>query len=472
MGDLLYIQTAQKIADQVKGGTYQPGDRIPAVRQLSKQFKVSVSTVLQAYGLLEDQGIIEARPQSGYYVRDRLWQPPAEPEISTPATFPTVVNVGELAMEVLRITRRTDIIQLGTAIPDPKFLPTQAIHRIISSLARHQADQCSPYDFPPGNDELRRQIARRTLDAGCQLGADNIVITSGCQEALALCLRAVAQPGDIIAIESPTFYGLLQAIESLGMQVLEIPTHPRDGISLEALSLAIEQWNVKACVVVPSNSNPLGYCMSDDKKRQLVKLLAGHNIPLIEDDIYGELGFDLTRPVAAKSFDTNGNVLYCSSFSKTLSPGLRVGWVAAGRYQKKVAYLKFLSSIATATLPQIAIAEFLSSGGYDRYLRKVRGLYRQQTERMLQAVSQWFPQGTRVTQPAGGFVIWVELPAHVDSLQLLGKALEKNISFAPGQLFSAKQKYKNYIRLNCAQPWNETIDKAVMTLGHLVDQAG
>ena len=304
-------------------------------------------------------------------------------------------------------------------------------------------------------------------DAGCQLAPDDIVVTGGCQEALSLALRAVANPGDIIAIESPTFYGLLQVIDSLGMRALEIPTDPNHGMSLDALALAIEQWPVRACVVVPNFSNPLGYCMPPARKQALVSVLARHDIALIEDDVYGELGFSAPRPEAAKAWDEDGRVLYCSSFSKTLAPGLRVGWIAPGRYRERIEYLKYVLNLASPTLPQLAVAEFLERGGYDRHLRQVRGDYARQIARMIQTVGKTFPEGTRVTQPAGGFVLWVELPSGSDAMRLYRQALAERISIAPGPMFSATQKYGNFIRLNCAQPWDERMERAMVTLGRL-----
>ncbi len=337
-------------------------------------------------------------------------------------------------------------------------------------MARKYGNELSTYQFPPGNPELRRQIARRMVEAGCQTRPDDIIITSGCQEALTLCLQTIANPGDIIAIESPAFYGLLQAIEVLGMKALEIPTDPKTGISLAALSLALEKWPVKVCALVPNVSNPLGCTLPDENKQALVDLLAQSDIPLIEDDIYGDLGFDARRPRAVSAFSSEQQVLYCSSFSKSLSPGLGIGWVRPGKYREKIAYRKYVTNLATPTLPQYAIADFLRQGGYDRYLRQVRHDYQRQVSIMTRAVGKYFPQETRVTQPQGGFVIWIELPEKVDSLQLCQQALAQRISIAPGPIFSASRKYRNFIRLNCAQPWSETLEKAMITLGRMVHE--
>ncbi len=462
-----YEQVAKGLAGQIEQGVYLPGERLPGVRRLSKQFSVSISTIMQAHQLLEDRGLIRARPRSGYYVRTSVWQAPEQPAMTSPKPRPTRITGQQMAMQLSQATRQPEMIQLGAAIPHHSFLPTQAINRALLTVTRHQQRRSASYEFPPGSAELRQQIARRMLDAGCQIAPSKIIITSGCQEALTLCLRAVAKTGDIIALESPTFYGLLQVVEALGLKALEIPTHPQHGISLDALKLAIEQWPVKACAIVGNFNSPMGYCMSEDNKQTLTKLLDQHDIPLIEDDVYGDLAFDHHRPKAAKSFDTNGNVLYCSSFSKTLSPGLRVGWMVPGKYQEQIEYLKYITSLATPTLPQLAIADFLQRSGYDRYLRQVRGQYARQVARITRAVSQHFPEGTRVTQPVGGFVIWVELPEGTDAMIIFHQALAKGISIAPGPIFSASQKYTNFIRINCAQPWDERLEAAIIFLGKL-----
>ncbi len=465
-----YEQVAKGLSGQIEQSVYLPGERLPGVRRLARQFGVSISTIMQAHQLLEDRGLIRARPRSGFYVRTSVWQAPEQPAMTNPKPQPARITGQQMAMQLSQATRQPEVIQLGAAIPHHSFLPTRAINQALLAVTRHQQQRSASYEFPPGNAELRQQIARRMLDAGCQVAPSEILVTSGCQEALALCLRAVARAGDIIALESPTFYGLLQVVESLGMKALEIPTHPQHGISLDALKLAIEQWPIKACALVGNFNNPMGYCMPDSNKQALVKLLRQHHIPLIEDDVYGDLAFDHHRPKAAKSFDTDGSVLYCSSFSKTLSPGLRVGWVVPGKYQEQIEYQKYITSLATATLPQLAIADYLQRGGYDRYLRQVRGQYAHLVARITRVVGQHFPEGTRVTQPAGGFVIWVELPEGTDAMAIFHQALAKGISIAPGPIFSASQKYANFIRINCAQPWDERLEAAILFLGKLAHQ--
>jgi len=464
----LYQQVAARIARLIEHGTFRPGERVPSVRALSKQMGVSLATVLAAYGFLEDQGVIEARPQSGYYVRARFSTTAAPPvrELPSPAVIPAPLDIARIGAMLMGDPRNQDLVPLGAAIPSPALLPIDKLTRALGSVIRRNKRQSVLYDYLPGHKGLRMQIARRAVTAGCLLAPDDIVTTQGATEAINLCLRAVCRPGDTVAVESPTFYGFLQAIEMLGLEALEIPTHPDHGISLDALAYAIENNRISACLLVSNFSNPLGSCIPEESKKNLVELLAAHDMPLIEDDIYGDLCFDDERPVCAKAFDRKGLVLLCSSFSKTIAPGYRVGWVAPGRFQRQVERLKILSSLSTTTPTQLAIAEFLANGGYDHHLRKVRRAYLHQTALMAQAVLRYFPEGTRVTRPSGGFVLWVEFPECVDSLKLYESALNAGITIAPGPIFSAKQKYRNCIRLN-AGFWSDTIESALAALGRL-----
>ena len=468
--ETLYEALAGELARLVQAGTLRLGDRLPSVRRMSQQKTLSLTTVLQAYRLLEDQGIIEARPQSGYYVRGALPQPAALPEPELPQTIadPEHVQVDELVMRVVRDAMRSGLVQFGAALPAPELLPTARINRILARVARENPQAANTVGLPEGMLELRTQVARRMLDIGCALQPDDFVITNGCTEAIHLALQATCRPGDLVAVESPTYFGILQALEAQGLRALEIPTHTRDGISLEALSFALEHHPVRAVVAVTNFSNPLGSCMPEENKRALVDLLARYEIPLIEDDIYGELAFRGQRPGVAKLYDRRGLVLLCSSFSKDISPSYRVGWIAPGRYQARVEQLKMATNIATSVLPQMAIAQFLESGGYDSHLRTIRRAYAQKVNEMVQSVLNHFPAGTRVSTPTGGFVIWVQLPGEVDSLVLYQRALAAGITLAPGYIFSASDKYRHFIRLNAAY-MNFAGERALAHLGELAE---
>ena len=468
----LYKQVALRISELIEHGTLRPGERVPSVRKCSQQQNVSISTVTQAYRLLEDRGVIEARPQSGYYVRPQRWSPPPEPEMSRTALRAVNVRVSDLILEVVKAGRDPNLVRLGATLPSPELFPIKELNRTMAAASRRAPIAAHAYEVPPGNRALRVQVARRAMEAGCTLAPDDIVTKVGVTEALNLCLRAVARPGDVIAIESPTFFNILQIIESLGMRVCEIPTYPREGICLDELEQRLRCCRIKACLFTLNYSNPLGSCMPDEKKKKLVQILSKRQIPLIEDDIYGNLTFDITRPKVAKAFDEEGWVMLCDSFTKTLSPGSRVGWVAPGRFKEQIEFLKFVNTSATASLPQMAIAEFLQNGGFDHHLRKIRRLYCAQMQQMSECICHHFPEGTRITRPSGGMSLWIELPPRVNALTVYRHAMAAGISIAPGQIFSAKQKFENFIRINCGNPWSDVIERAIQKLGEIIRAIG
>jgi DNA-binding transcriptional MocR family regulator len=468
----LYEELAHRLSQAIAAGSLRAGDRLPSVRQLSIQHGVSISTAMQAYRALENRRLIEARPKSGYFVLSRPHRRP-EPAPSAPPAAPHFVGVNRFVMEYLACSELPNVAPLGCATPHESLYPGEKVQRLMASISRRRTDLVARYVMSGGNEQLRMAIARRAVDFGCALDPEDVIVTNGCTEALNLALRAVAKPGDTIALESPTYFTLLQIIESLGMRALEIPTDPRTGISLDALELATRKAGaVQAVMLIPNFSNPLGALMPDEAKQRLVSMLDERGIPLIEDDIYGDLHFARSRPFVAKKWDASGNVLLCGSFTKSVAPGLRIGWIAPGRFRPQVELLKFITSISTPELPQLAIAEFIGNGGYDHHLRKLRAAFFKQVEHMSDAVAEHFPAECRVTQPAGGFVLWVELPPKVDSVRLFESARTHGIAIAPGTMFTHTGRYRNFIRLNCGHPMTAKLELAVARLGELVRASG
>jgi DNA-binding transcriptional MocR family regulator len=463
----LYEELADDLARLVVRGTLRAGDRLPSVRLLSEQRKVSVSTVLQAYLLLESRGLVETRPQSGHYVRAARAALAPEPRPPRTVAQATRVGVSDLVARVYTASRDPSMVLLGAGFMSPALLPTERLNRGLAAVARSAGGVGIAYDPPPGLPALRRQIAKRAAEYAVAITADEVVTTVGTMEALHLCLRAVAGAGDTIVVESPSYYGVLQLIESLGMRALEIPANPGTGLDLALLDQALRQPRVKACLLVTSFSNPLGALMPDEAKRELVRMLARRDVPLIEDDIYGDLQHDGARPRPARAFDHDGHVMLCASFSKTLAPGYRVGYVIPGRWRDRVERLKFAQTVATPTLPQMAIADFLETGGYERHLRRLRRALAEQVARVSEAIAQHFPEGTRISRPRGGFLLWVEMPNGKSALELHDRALAHRISVAPGPIFSAKQRFASCIRVSCGFPWSEQIEGAIRTLGRI-----
>jgi DNA-binding transcriptional MocR family regulator len=448
-------------------GAWAVGDRLPSVRALARDRRVSIATVLAAYARLEDRGLIVRRPRSGLFVARRPEPIPMlavsrpSPRISAPVT----VDLEALAAEVLDPARQQGVAPFGAAVPPADLLPLPALAGHLRRRLAHGA-VWSAYADPAGVPALRAAIARRLLAAGVAVPPDELVVTTGCMEAVTLALRAVCRPGDVVAIESPMFFGILQVIGSLGLRVVEIPSHARDGMQLDALREALDEHPVRAVLAITSFSNPLGACMPEAARRDLVGLLAERDIPLIEDDIYGELAHHGPRPLLARASDQAGNVLVCGSFSKCLSAGLRIGWVAGGRHAPAVRHLKMTSTVACPTLPQLAVADYLDQGSFDRHLRRMRAALGARCAGLAEAVLAAFPPGTRTTRPTGGFCLWVELPTAIDAVALYRLAAADGIAIAPGHLFSAKKRYQHFIRLN-ASAFTPALAPRIAHLGRL-----
>ena len=461
-----YRQLAEELSAQIRSGVLRPGDRMPSVRSLSRAQRVSPATVQQAYRVMEDRAEIHTRPRSGHYVSPHLGGRPLQTCTATlPPPSVTAVDVRNLVFELLETVKHRTIVQLGSAFPSPEFFPLRKLARALHA-ASLKLDPHSIYEhLPLGNPELRRQVARRYLESGCSVDPAGIVITAGALEGLNLCLQAVTKPGDVVAIESPTFYVVLEAIARLGLKALEIPTDPRDGLSVSALAEAIERHPVKACWLMTNFQNPLGCLMPNDRKQALVQLLEQRGVPLIEDDVYGELYFGNARPRPAKSYDRTGNVMHCSSFSKCLAPGYRVGWAAPGRYINLVERAKLMTTIATSVPAQAAIADFLKQAGLNYHLRKLRLALEGQQARMLQAIARHFPADTQVTRPQGGYFLWLQLPKTVKALELFKLAGGKGISIAPGPVFSPQRQFENCIRLNYGIAWTPKVEAALAVVG-------
>jgi len=466
-----YEELARFIIELVDRGTLRPGMRAPSIREIAAQRGMSISTVLQAYRLLEDRGVLEARPKSGFYVAHRGAAWLATPGLSNPPGRPTKVAVSGGILELLEYAARPELVPLGCAIPSAELLAAGKLDRFMARAARVKGAQYNVYTEPRGDRDLRDEICRRSLRFGQLLTPDTVAITCGCTEALSLALQAVTRRGDTVAIESPTYFGLLQVLEALGLKALELPTDANHGLDVEALEKALKSKSVSACLFSSSFNNPLGCSMTDAAKRSVIALLARHGVPLIEDDIYGDIYFGPERPKPFMALEPEADIIYCSSFSKTVAPGYRVGWIAASRHMQCVLEVKFAQTLCGPALPQAALADFLASGGYDGHLRRIRAVFAQNIDRMTRAITRSFPAATRVSRPAGGFVLWVELPTGTDARQLFARALECGICFAPGDLFSATRRYTNCIRLSCGHSWGERIETSIETLGAMASDA-
>ena len=465
----IYEQTAALLRSQILSQQLRPGDPLPSIRELSTRLKVGRNSVIHAYMLLEDEQLIEPRPRSGYYVRAR---PSSQPSASRPE--PRSVQLGATALDIIGAARNNQLVPLGSADPDARSPAREYFYRRLSRHARETASrqqENSHYVAPPGLHELRAQLARRFNSALGQASADDFVITNGAQEAVTLALLALARPGDTIAVESPCFYGTLQCIEALGMRALEIPGHPQQGIDPDALALALARWPVKAILINPSFNNPTGACLPEPARHTLLRLATEYDLPIIEDDVFGELCHQGSRPPPVKAFDAQGRVLLCSSLSKTLDSDIRIGWIMPGRYYEQVNYLKYVTTLASNGILQHTAADFLADNRYERHVRQMRRRYQHRLALLLEAIYRYWPDCAVPLIPTGGFLCWVELPAGFDSDRLYRQAQEAGIGITPGGLFASDGRFSHCIRLNYSTfEANAYYLEAIQTLGALIRQ--
>lgn len=465
----LYKEIAERIITLIYQGALKEGEKIPSIRDMSSQLGVSLNTIKESYLYLENQKFIAAVPQSGFYVQNRNVLPREQLHQSE-----NILKFNPQKMSLCKIYAAIKEsgscfagAELGIAITDEKLWPTDKLYRYYNEALRSHDKTNYQYCFSPGLRELREQVALFLLRSNIAVSIDDIIITSGCSESIYLALQTLCKPGDTIAIESPVYFNLLHVCDTLRLNVIEIPNSHEEGMNLETLNFAIEQFDIKAIFATPSFSNPIGSCMNESSKKELVRIASANNIPLIEDAIYAELSHSGKIPSACKSFDQTGNVIHCGSFSKILAPGIRLGWIIPGKYFSRIEKHKDIMSIGNPALPQMAVARFLKDGGVERYLRKLRSTLAKQTQDMREFILATFPKETKVNNPSGGFLLWVELPEHIDSLKLYQSLIEKNIIIAPGAMFTMKGKYKNHIRIN-AGIWNKNTEAQLQLINETI----
>jgi DNA-binding transcriptional MocR family regulator len=465
--DFIYLRIAGIIEQQILDDILRAGDKLPSLRTICRQYGISQNTALSTYYYLESKMLIESRPQSGYYVRYSRTRMPSIPGVTHPFA---IANYGDSRLLVSRVYDNLgegDSLPLSLGTPANELLPIAKLNKGLVQATRDLKGSGVAYDKVEGNERLRRQIARWSFAMECNFTHEDIITTSGCLNALSYCMMAVTEKGDTVAMESPVSFGMLQLAQALGVKVLEMPTHPQTGIDLDAFEDALKNKAVKASLLISNFSNPLGSCMPDENKRTVVQLSEKHNVPLIENDLNGDVYFGQHRPKSCKTFDTSGIVLWCASVSKTLAPGYRVGWVAPGRFKEKVLKMKLYHAISTASITQEVIAGFLETGRYENHLRKLRHTLHSNLLKYSGAVADYFPEGTMASRPQGGFVLWVELPVPISTVNLYEKAIRQKISFAPGRIFTLQSQYDNCMRLNYGLLWNNKLETHLKALGSL-----
>lgn len=464
----LYRTLARQLHREIRERRWRAGQRLPAVRQFARQHEVSVTTALQCYRLLESEGLIAARPQSGFYVRAAA---PGEAgaELDSFSAVPgSVTNIAEIE-RVQGTAAKPGSAPLGISLLSPQLVPLAALQRSLHRSSLKLGERLVQYGPPQGEAALREALARHFAADGIALPARDLLITNGCMDAICLALQLTTGPGDVVAVPSPCFSGLLQLIESLGRRLLEIPLH-RSGIRMPALEAAMADPEVKACLITANHHNPLGFSLSVDDKRCIARWAAEYRCPVIEDDVFGECGFELGRALPVKHWDRDGWVLWCGAFSKTLVPAYRIGWCAPGRFLAP-AVQRCRAQTVSVNLPlQAALADFVNSGHYRRHLQRLRLRLAEQLPAYRRALDETMPAGTAVSKPDGGFVLWLTLAEEFDGMALFEAAAAENISIVPGQVFSSLGRYRNCIRINCGWPLDRNLRRALESLGGMAER--
>ncbi|MDR2235861.1 MAG: PLP-dependent aminotransferase family protein [Chryseobacterium sp.] len=463
--EFLYTEIADGIASQIRNGVLKPGEKLPSVRMLCQEHQVSMNTAKRVFLELESQSLIDSKPQSGYFVSTLMSVKLPLPGVSRPSLIAGHKEPDELISRVYENMGKPEITLFSIGIPSGDLLPQAKLKKEIINATRELREGGTEYEELQGNLKLRRMIAQRSHSWGGNFNENDLVTTNGGMNALSFCLMALGKPGDTIAIESPCYPGILQLANGLGLKVLELPTHPTTGIEIETLKKVIPQ--ISLCLLIPNFNSPLGSCMPDENKKEVVRLLSENGIPLIEDDVYGDLYFGATRPKCCKSFDRDGNVLYCNSISKTLAPGYRVGWIAPGRYKDKILKLKLLHSTSSISIVNEAVANFLKSGRYEKHLQQMRRAIQSNYQNYVRTIAESFPEGTRTSRPQGGLSLWVEFDKNISTTELYDSAIKHNISIAPGRMFTLQDQYENCMRLCIGLPWTKETEAHLRMIGNL-----
>lgn len=465
----LYLKIANVMEEQIASGTLKLGDKLPSIRSIRKIYGVSINTAKQTFLELESKSLIEPRARSGYFVSKTSQRKFALPSVGKIRSSAEEKPPQDLIDKVFNTLKKEEITQFSLGVPAQSMLPTSKLNKGLIDTVRRLGDGGTSYEPVQGSLNLRRTIAKWSTVFGGQLTADDLVTTSGVINAIFNCLLAVTKPGDTIAIETPVYFVTIQMAKSLGLNVIEIPSHPITGIDLNALKKVLPKIHV--CCFTTNFSNPLGSLMPDENKKELVRMLTEANVPLIEDDLYGNLFFGASRPKPCKVFDEAGIVMWCGSVSKTLAPGYRVGWVAPGKFKEKIIRQKLLQTICTPILYQEVIADFMEHGRYDLHLRTFRSKLYSNCLQFQRTIEEYFPDNTKISQPQGGFMLWLELDKRIDTAELYDKAIQQNISFAPGRMFTLQDQYHNCMRLNYALEWNDKVHFDLKKLGQIVMNA-
>ena len=461
MKQFKYTELEAILKKKIDANSFTPTGKLPSVRELCKLQGLSKATVLHSLHRLESQGLIYAKPKSGYFVTQI--KPPKRvlpKQIKTSST-PRNVSVPAILKDIMTRSAAFDILPSAGAQEDATHLTV--LNRHLNKAFRSSQSQKAFY-YNSSDGDLRLKHAIINHYGGLNQKPDELCITNGCQHSLFISLMATCSPGDTVAVESPTFYGVLQILEQLNLKIIEVACDPEHGISIDDLTKKIAKWPIKACVVSPNYSTPTGACMPHRAREELLKLAVKSDFCIIEDDIYGDLAFPPFVSESLKSLDTQGQVILCSSFSKSLSRDLRIGWVFGGKWHDKITQLKLVTQLSSCGSIQQGLATFIEDGHYRRYLNKHVYAIKQQQAELINFLQTHWPEDIRFTQANGGISMWVELDESIDTQKSYNEILQQGIVMTPGSLFSASGQYKNFLRLSYIHPLTKAREVAIKKL--------
>jgi DNA-binding transcriptional MocR family regulator len=457
----LYRQIATQIQAQISEGKLPPGTHLPTIRALAGTLGVTRLTVQNAYAELQSTGWVESTVGRGTFVRAGV-----RPE-SLLATIGQQTTVDSVLSDMMQADSITGVRSLAGAFPDPGFFPADEFWRGLSR-ARQDAASLLGYACTLGDEPLRLQVASLLREQGISALPDEILITGGATQALSLAALALARPGDRVLVDQSTFLGFLNILAAQGLQPVAVPLDDQ-GPRLDDLARLIVEHRPAFYYTIPTFHNPTGLCFSLERRRQLLELAIACDLPLVEDDLTHLLAYDEPPPPALKSLDRHEKVTYISGFSKTLFPGLRVGYLIAPRaLAAPLSTLRHAADLCGPPLLQRALARFLADGHFHRHLNKTLPRYRARRDALLDTLQATMPPGTTWTIPAGGFCCWVTLPEGGVYDDLHRAALQAGVAFAPGEVFLPAASTKRNLRLCFGKEASETIRLAVERLAQLV----
>ncbi|WP_158971783.1 PLP-dependent aminotransferase family protein [Paraglaciecola sp. L3A3] len=459
-----YQQLATHVTGEIQNQTLAAGEPLPALRKFALQHQVSLATATKTYEWLQSQGLIVAKAQSGFYVKGHSSiKPLSQPRLKSVSIKH---DPSDVIFEILQNALTFDRVGLSSGYLDESLRPSLELQRSLKRTAKIANLTANSYGHTQGEVKLRNAIVDIMRQRQCSINTEQIIVTNGCLEAINLVLGQVSEVGDTVAIFTPCYSGLLTALKHAKRQVLEIPCGP-EGPDMVHVAELFSQGKFTTLLFSAIASNPIGFSLPRKTKKQLALLAKQYQTYIIEDDTFGSLDYRQGTTEPAYAYDHAGYIVYCSSFSKDLAPNMRLGWIASKPLMPGLMRHKVALNI-TCNMPcQLAMADYLFSESYSAHIRKLTTTLQQQVLKLQTCVLQHFPAGTRVSQPQGGFFLWVELPHQIKTMEIYNLAVQENICFMPGHTFSMSGQYEHCLRLSINQIWHSDLEQAVCRLGEI-----